>query len=175
MPDVEREREQALQGEAPSVEVPRLDQLLRALPSATGDARTQIAGQINELLIAMRAPGHEDEEGRVVLRGLQLGNLTDLIDEKGRDCRAEAVETLLACGFPHALSVDPKDLEAFRGRKAIGGGSTARFLAWSGLLSAGGALTAGLITGSLSEAGFIGSGLFAVAIVVSIMRTADSD
>ena len=55
----------------------------------------------------MRAPGNEDQEAIAVLKQLDLKTLNGLVDEKGRSCHTEAVETLLACGFPYALRVDP--------------------------------------------------------------------
>jgi hypothetical protein len=72
--------------------------------------RKQLADQINEILVAMRAPGNEAMEARTILTQLDLKTLDDLEDSKGRLCHTEAMETLLACGFPHALGVKPEDL-----------------------------------------------------------------
>lgn len=69
-----------------------------------------IADRINSVLIAMRLPGNEKSEAAVILRALAEKRFHDRADAQGRDCRREAVETLLACGFPHALNVDPEDL-----------------------------------------------------------------
>ena len=74
----------------------------------------RVAGEINALLVAMRAPGNEAAEAKAVLEQLDLGALDGLVDEDGRICRAEAVETLLACGYPHALEVRPEDLDHHR-------------------------------------------------------------
>lgn len=70
-----------------------------------------LAGEINALLVAMRTPGNEAAEAKAVLAALDVGSLEGLVDAQGRSCRAEAVETLLACGFPHALQVSPEELE----------------------------------------------------------------
>jgi hypothetical protein len=79
------------------------------------------AAQINALLIAMRAPGNEAAEAKAVLAALDLEALHGLTDARGRRCTTEAVETLIACGFPHALEVRPEDLEhRQRFRKAMG-------------------------------------------------------
>lgn len=88
------------------------------LPALIGEARATtmssealgVAGEINALLIAMRAPGNESAEAKAVLAALDVGTLEGLVDAQGRSCRAEAVETLLACGFPHALNVKPEEL-----------------------------------------------------------------
>jgi hypothetical protein len=91
------------------------------LPRLIGQARTvegldrfKVAEKINSLLIAMRAPGNEAAEAKAILAELDVSSLDGLVDGHGRDCRKEAVETLLACGFPHALNVAPEDLEHMR-------------------------------------------------------------
>jgi hypothetical protein len=73
--------------------------------------------QLIDALIAMRAPGDEADEARVVLGQLDAKALDGLLDETGRDAKAEAIETLLSLGFPHALNVTPEDLAWFRGVK----------------------------------------------------------
>jgi hypothetical protein len=70
-----------------------------------------------DALIAMRAPGDESEEARVLLQQLDADALDTLFDESGRDAKAEAVETLLSLGFPYALHVRPQDLEYLRREK----------------------------------------------------------
>jgi hypothetical protein len=73
--------------------------------------------ELIDALIAMRAPGDEADEARVVVAELDAKALDGLRDEAGRDAKAEAVETLLSLGFPHALSVSPEDLDYFRDAK----------------------------------------------------------
>ncbi|MFT3842886.1 MAG: hypothetical protein QM723_38215 [Myxococcaceae bacterium] len=90
--------------------VAKLPQLVDALTGADSDDRVRIAGELNELLIAMRAPGHEGAESAVVQAALNAKKLHGVVDKRGRSCRREAVETLLATGFPHALEVAPEDL-----------------------------------------------------------------
>lgn len=67
-----------------------------------------------DALIAMRAPGDEADEARVVLQHLDAKSLDGIIDAKGRRAKHEAVETLLSLGFPHALNVSPEDLADYR-------------------------------------------------------------
>jgi hypothetical protein len=110
---MERERSSARSAdfEEPSSPDPaELTRLVGLARAAEGLDRLQVAGRINTLLIALRAPGGESAEAHAILAELDVSALDGLVDGHGRDCRKEAVETLLACGFPHALSVDPKDL-----------------------------------------------------------------
>ena len=58
--------------------------------------------------------GNDDAEATEILLQLSLDTLTALTDKKGRNCRKEAVETLLHMGFPHALKVSPEDFEFAR-------------------------------------------------------------
>lgn len=91
----------------------RLDtfpELLRALNAVPDAARPDIASRLNDVLIAMRAPGHESEEAELVMEALSSQELHDAIDTRGRSCRKEAVQTMMACGFPHALMLDPDDM-----------------------------------------------------------------
>ncbi len=91
----------------------RLDtfpELLRALNAVPDSARPDIATRLNDVLIAMRAPGHESEEAELVMEALSSQELHDVIDTRGRSCRKEAVQTMMACGFPHALMLDPDDM-----------------------------------------------------------------
>ena len=87
-----------------------LSRLVGEARAVEGLDRLAIAKKINDLLIALRAPGNEAAEAQAVLGELDVSALDGLIDGHGRDCRKEAVETLLACGFPHALKVAPDDL-----------------------------------------------------------------
>ncbi|MDP3237089.1 MAG: hypothetical protein Q8N26_30145 [Myxococcales bacterium] len=91
----------------------RLDsfpELLRALNAVPDSARPDIATRLNDVLIAMRAPGDESEEAELVMEALSSKELHDVIDTRGRSCRKEAVQTMMACGFPHALMLDPDDM-----------------------------------------------------------------
>jgi len=88
------------------------------------DTKKQLAVPVVDTLVAMRAPGDEADEARIVVAHLEAKTLHGLIDEKGRDAHTEAVQTLLSLGFPHALNVSPEDLARFRsneGRRQLGG------------------------------------------------------
>ena len=102
-------------GDGPeSVDVSRLPHLLGGASLATGSDREAVALQINRVLLAMRGPGHEEAESRVLVAALDEHRFDGLVDAGGRSCRKEAVDTLLACGFPHALKVSPEDLDFAR-------------------------------------------------------------
>ncbi len=113
---MERERSGVRQAETPSSgpDPAQLPRLIGAARATTGLDRFVLAGKINALLIAMRAPGNEAAEAKAILEELDVSALDGLVDGEGRDCRKEAVETLLACGFPHALQVAPEDLQHAR-------------------------------------------------------------
>lgn len=79
------------------------------------DEQRRLSTELVETLIAMRAPGDEAEEARLLLAHLDAKTLRSLcVDAEGRSPHHEAVETLLSLGFPHALSVSPEDLELLR-------------------------------------------------------------
>lgn len=99
----------------------RFEELARTLRSLPQAARMAHATELNELLIAMRAPGHETEESELILELLASKTLEGLVDEDGRSCRNEAVETMLASGFPHALALDPEDVAFARAWSASKG------------------------------------------------------
>ena len=94
--------------------VARMPGLVDSLAGAPPEDKPPLAHELNELLIAMRAPGQEAAEAAVVLAALNEHKLDGAVDEAGRSCRKEAVETLLATGFPHALQVSPEDLSFAR-------------------------------------------------------------
>jgi hypothetical protein len=113
---VERERTAPI-GEATRAEdeagiarVARLPQLVDAVAHSSGDDRAELATELNDLLVAMRAPGQEAAESAVVQLALSGKKLHGVVDTRNRSCRKEAVETLLATGFPYALEVTPEDL-----------------------------------------------------------------
>lgn len=114
---MERERTGGLPATAPVAADPTgLYRLIDAALKAEGMDRFVAAGKLNDLLIAMRAPGDEAAEAEAILAALDVSSLDGLVDGHGRNCRKEAVETLLACGFPHALHVSPEDLAHARRR-----------------------------------------------------------
>ena len=114
---MERERTRGPPATAPVAADPtRLYRLIDAALKAEGMDRFVAAGKLNDLLIAMRAPGDEAAEAEAILAALDVSSLDGLVDGYGRNCRKEAVETLLACGFPHALQVSPEDLAHARRR-----------------------------------------------------------
>ncbi len=100
--------------ESESVDVRRFPHLVEGARALGPEDQRALALEINTLLVAMRSPGHEPAEAKVLLETLDAHHLDGLVDPQGRSCRKEAVETLLACGFPHALSVNPEDLEFAR-------------------------------------------------------------
>jgi hypothetical protein len=133
----------------------RLHGLIAAALSASIESeRHLLATEINQLLEAMRAPGNEAAEARAVLTALDLNTLEGLVDEVGRNCRAEAVETLLACGFPHALELRPEDLK-FRDQERDKRRKTVRNRALvSGCAAAG---VAGVLVSSGNVDGAVGA------------------
>ncbi len=85
--------------------------------------------EVIDTLIAMRAPGDEAEEARLIVAHLDAKTLHKLVDEKGRRAHQEAVETLLSLGFPHALNISPDDLAEYRANDSLGGDVLARMAA----------------------------------------------
>lgn len=85
-------------------------ELIQALGAASLAVRGELAKEINDVLIAMRFPGHESEESELVMEALASKVLHELVDPLGRSCRKEAVETMMAAGFPHALLLEPEDI-----------------------------------------------------------------
>lgn len=100
--------------EASAHRLERLPELVQSMGSTPAVERAAVATQINTVLIAMRAPGHETEESELLLELLSTKVLNEQLDTEGRSCRKEIVETLMACGFPHALQLDPEDVRFLR-------------------------------------------------------------
>lgn len=91
-----------------------LPELVQSMGATAAVERPALATRINEVVIAMRAPGHETEESELLLELLSTKVLNEQVDTEGRSCRKEIVETLMACGFPHALQLDPDDVRFLR-------------------------------------------------------------
>ncbi|RJS16149.1 hypothetical protein DRW03_31400 [Corallococcus sp. H22C18031201] len=101
---------------------------------AESSRRPALCSQLNQLMgdVVKQAEGREAAD---LLHGLlEGGGLAGLADEKGRTCRAAAVEGLLSLGFPYALEVSPEDLAHLR---AQGGGRNRLGLAGLLLLGLG--------------------------------------
>ena len=110
------------------IDLSRLRGLLRAAQAAEGAARASLAGEINAVLTRLREPGNESEEAQVLVTELDAHAFDKLVDARGVSARKSAVETLLSLGFPHALKVDPGDLE-FARKAAVREAEHARRLA----------------------------------------------
>jgi hypothetical protein len=95
----------------------RFKVLLASTRNAGPEELRAVAGTINDLLVAMRSPENDHAEGAAILKQLELRSFDDLVDGRGRNCRKEAVETLMVMGFPHALAISPDDF-AFARRYA---------------------------------------------------------
>jgi hypothetical protein len=78
------------------------------------EERPDVALKLNTLLEEMAAEGGSRQVADTFHRLLETGKLEGLVDSRGRSCRAVAVESLLALGFPYALEVRPEDLEHLR-------------------------------------------------------------
>jgi hypothetical protein len=89
----------------------RFKVLLAGVLDRAPEDRAKVAGEIIDLLIAMRDPGHDAAEAAVILKQLDLKSFSGVIDAEGRNARKEAVETLMHMGFPHALKISPEDFE----------------------------------------------------------------
>lgn len=87
---------------------------------AEGPERQRLAADLNQLLAELTAEGGGRPEADAFHRLLEGGNLNGLVDADGRSCRATAVESLLALGFPYALEVRPEDLEHLKNAAAPG-------------------------------------------------------
>lgn len=111
------------------------------------DEQRRLSTELVETLIAMRSPGDEAEEARLLLAHLDAKTLRNLsVDAQGHSPHQEAVETLLSLGFPHALSVSPEDLELLRlerpsvGTAALWVQQHRAQASWIALVAQGGAL-----------------------------------
>jgi hypothetical protein len=104
----EEELRQRVPRERDPARLPKLIALAKT--ESEGVMRQEYAAEINRLLRAMRAPGNEREEARAVMKELDLQSLVGLSDGFA-SCRAEAIETVLVCGFPEALRLTPEDMK----------------------------------------------------------------
>jgi hypothetical protein len=113
---VSRERQSEPQSVVAPPSAPKPHERVRSL---VAQARNDpdAAKALVDALVAMRAPGDEADEARVLLQHLDAKSLDGLFDETGRNAKREAVKTLLSLGFPHALNVSPEDLAEYRKTK----------------------------------------------------------
>jgi len=100
--------------DASAARLERLPELVQSIGATPALQRGSLATRINDLLVSMRAPGHEAEESELILELLTNKLLNEVVDTNGRSCRKEAVETLMACGYPHALALEAEDVEFAR-------------------------------------------------------------
>jgi hypothetical protein len=105
-------------GEGQPARLERLRRLLRSANDAQGDARGALATEVNQLLATLGAPGEEATAAEELVAQLDAHWFDNLFDEYGVSSRRRAVQTLLGFGFPHALKVDPVDLDFMRGEEA---------------------------------------------------------
>ena len=115
--------------DASAARVERLPELVQSVGATPVLLRDEVATRINDVLVAMRAPGHEAEESELLVELLTTKVLNELLDTQGRSCRKEAVETLMACGYPHALLLAPEDVEFARTWRQSNEPATAEALA----------------------------------------------
>jgi hypothetical protein len=115
--------------DASAARVERLPELVQSVGATPALLRGELATRINDVLVAMRAPGHEAEESELLVELLTTKVLNELLDTQGRSCRKEAVETLMACGYPHALLLAPEDVEFARTWRLSNEPATAEALA----------------------------------------------
>ncbi len=115
--------------DASAARVERLPELVQSVGATPVLLRDELATRINDVLVAMRAPGHEAEESELLVELLTTKVLNELLDTQGRSCRKEAVETLMACGYPHALLLAPEDVEFARTWRLSNEPATAEALA----------------------------------------------
>lgn len=90
-----------------------LETLQRARNSE-GDDRLELATELNRLLRRGPPEGERELWAQFVLERLDDEAFHDLYDSEGISCRAIAVEAVLSLGFPHALHLEPDDLEYLR-------------------------------------------------------------
>lgn len=82
--------------------------------NAEGDARVELAGQLNALLRKRPVEAERERWAQFLIERLDDEAFHDLYDSDGVSCRAVAVEAVLALGFPWALHLRPDDLEYLR-------------------------------------------------------------
>jgi hypothetical protein len=108
----------------PSAPLPML-LLAQQARRAEGAERQRLASELNQVLEELGGQGGGRAEADAFHRLLEGGNLDGLVDADGRSCRAAAVESLLALGFPYALEVRPEDLAHLKDAAVTPGGRLA--------------------------------------------------
>ncbi|MBL8957069.1 MAG: hypothetical protein JNK82_40220 [Myxococcaceae bacterium] len=110
----EREQQVVAQDEGVAVVASAPLEMLQRARNSEGDERLQLAGRLNALLKKSAAEHEREVWGQFLIEKLDDEAFHELYDSEGVSCRAVAVEAVLALGFPHALHLEPADLEYLR-------------------------------------------------------------
>lgn len=117
MAELERERVEVVGVASRPVANPvTLPELVQRARNSAGQETEWLAGLINERLEAL-GPGAGPEVGPLLLEWIEDGAFEGLVAGDGWACRAAAVAAVLELGYPHALSLDPDDLEFLRAER----------------------------------------------------------
>jgi hypothetical protein len=109
-----------------------LERWVHRAAAAPESERVRLARRIAVRLRRLPRESPPDVAARWLLRALEGSVWLDWADSRGWTCRAEAVEALLALGYPWALHVTPEDLEHYRAQRRVPGalrGALARAMA----------------------------------------------
>jgi hypothetical protein len=153
--------------------LPQVEAELDRAAAATDADRRLIADDLNAQFSALRPAGGR-AQADALLKLLEGGRLTELVDSEGKTCRAAAAEALIAMGYPYALELSPEDLDHVR----KGGGFRSHAASLVSALTLIAVLTglevvlgASSSSGTLSFAHAALTGLSAIAMAVTRPRT----
>jgi hypothetical protein len=158
----------AMQDTQPSEKAVTLVELVQRARNSTAQERTWLATLVNQRLKKIGALPEPEKLVEFLLEQLEEGSLMELRDKQGWTCHAAAVEAVIEMGYPHALALQPDDVEFLNAEKlkrptrlwpltiAAGLGLTASVaLALLGVASAR-RTGVDVATAGLSAAGFLG-------------------
>jgi hypothetical protein len=101
----------ATQETQPSEKAVTLIELVQRARNSTGQEQLWLATLVNQRLKKIGALPEPEKLVTFLLEQLDDQSFAGLKDKKGWPCRAAAVEAVIELGYPHALQLDPEDVE----------------------------------------------------------------
>jgi hypothetical protein len=152
----------AAQETQPSEKAVTLVELVGRARSATGQEQVWLATLVNQRLKKVVGLPEPEQLVTFLLEQLDDQSFAGLRDKKGWPCRAAAVEAVIELGYPHALQLDPDDVEYLAQEKLS---RPSRL--WPLTISAGLGLTGSVALGLLGLASTRSSGVDIVSAGIS--------
>jgi hypothetical protein len=107
----------AVQETQPSEKAVTLVELVQRARNSTAQEQIWLATLVNQRLKKIAALPEPEKLVEFLLEQLEERSLMELRDKQGWTCHAAAVEAIIEMGYPHALALEPQDVEFLNAEK----------------------------------------------------------